>query len=263
MKNMEYTVNQKKRRIARAAESARIARRAYDLILREILDGRLAPGTRLIEGHLARRLGISRTPLREALFLLQQGRFVESQFNCGFSVKSLSEREARELYQMVAALEREALREGLPLVKLDMPLLQKANNALLRASRDSLAAVEADRAFHLLLIGRSSNSLLLDTIRSLHRVLLRYEILYMSDRSLVCESVRQHASILASIEQEQLDEALNALGRNYALGMQAVVNRLRNSVPAAAADHNAVNSRRTESRLGQVRQTNRHRPGVE
>jgi hypothetical protein len=49
----------------------------------------------------------------------------------------------------------------------------------------------------------------------------------MSDTSLVCESVRQHASILASIEEERLDAALNALSRNYELGMQAVVNRLR------------------------------------
>jgi DNA-binding GntR family transcriptional regulator len=69
--------------------------------------------------------------------------------------------------------------------------------------------------------------LLLHTIRNLHRILFRYEILYMSDASLVAESVRQHASILASIEKERPDAALDALSRNYELGMQAVVNRLR------------------------------------
>jgi DNA-binding GntR family transcriptional regulator len=177
--------------------------------------------------HLAKRFGISRTPLRETLFLLQQNGYVESEFNRGFSVKPLSEREAREVYQVVAALEREGLREGLPLIKLDLPRLKKANTALLRASKDTRAAVEADRAFHRLLVGRSSNSLLLRTIRNLHRILFRYEILYMSDTSLVGESVRQHASILASIEEERLDAALDALSRNYELGMQAVVNRLR------------------------------------
>ncbi len=224
---MVYRLKQGKPTIAHVAETARIAKRAYDLILGEILDGRLAPGTRLIEAHLAKRFGVSRTPLRETLFLLQQKGFVESEFNCGFSVKPLSEREARELYPMVAALEREGLREGLPLIKLDLPMLQKANTALLKASRDAFAAVEADRAFHLLLVGRSSNSLLLRTIRNLHRILFRYEILYMSDTSLVCESVRQHASILASIEEERLDAAMNALSRNYEVGMQAVINRLR------------------------------------
>ena len=222
---MAYTIK-RKATIAHVAD-ARKAKRTYDAILGEILDGRLAPGTRLIEARLAKRFGISRTPLRETLFLLQQKGFVESQFNCGFSVKPLSEREAREVYPMLAALEREGLREGLPLIKLDLPRLQKANVALLRASQDARAAVEADRAFHLLLVGRSSNSLLLRTIRNLHRILFRYEILYMSDKSLVRESVRQHASILASIEEERLDAALNALTRNYELGMQAVVNRLR------------------------------------
>jgi DNA-binding GntR family transcriptional regulator len=224
---MVYKRNQGRSAIAHVAETARIAKRAYDSILGEILDGRLAPGTRLIEAHLAKRFGISRTPLRETLFLLQQKGFVESEFNCGFSVKPLSEREAREVYPMVAALEREGLREGLPLIKLDLPMLQKANTALLRASKDARTAVEADRAFHLLLVGRSSNSLLLRTIRNLYTILFRYEILYMSDTSLVCESVRQHASILAAIEEERLDAALDALSRNYELGMQAVVHRLR------------------------------------
>lgn len=223
---MVYKTKDRKPTMAHVGGTARIAKRAYDSILNEILDGRLAPGARLIEAHLAKRFGISRTPLRETLFLLQQKGFVESEFNCGFSVKPLSEREAREVYPMVAALEREGLREGLPLIKLDLPALQKANTALLRASQDALAAVEADRAFHLLLVGRSSNSLLLRTIRNLHRILFRYEILYMSDTSLVCESVRQHASILASIETERPDAALNALSRNYELGMQAVINRL-------------------------------------
>jgi DNA-binding GntR family transcriptional regulator len=224
---MVYKLNQRSPATAHVAETARIAKRAYDLILGEILDGRLAPGTRLIEAQLAKRFGISRTPLRETLFLLQQKGFVESEFNCGFSVKPLSEREAREVYPMVAALEREGLRESLPLVKLDLPTLQKANTTLLRASKDALAAVEADRAFHLLLIGRSSNSLLLRTIRNLHRILFRYEILYMSDSSLVSESVRQHVSIIESIAEERLDAALDALSRNYELGMQAVVNCLR------------------------------------
>jgi DNA-binding GntR family transcriptional regulator len=224
---MVYKSKQRKPTIAHVSETARIAKRAYDLILGEILDGRLAPGTRLIEAHLAKRFGISRTPLRETLFLLQQKGFVESEFNRGFSVKPLSEREAREVYPMLAALEREGLREGLPLIKLDLPMLQRANTALLKASQDALAAVRADYAFHLLLVGRSSNSLLLRTIRNLHRILFRYEILYTSDASLVRESVRQHASILASIEEGRLDAALNALSRNYELGMQALVNRLR------------------------------------
>jgi DNA-binding GntR family transcriptional regulator len=224
---MVYKTPKTKPTTRRVAETARVAKRAHDLILGEILDGRLAPGTRLIEAHLAKRFGISRTPLRETLFLLQQKGFVESQFNCGFSVKPLTEREAREVYPMVSALEREGLREGLPLIKLDLPMLQKANTALLRASHDAFAAVEADRAFHLLLVGRSSNSLLLKTIRNLHRILFRYEILYMSDSSLVSESVKQHASIVAAIEKERLDVALEALSRNYELGMQAVVNRLR------------------------------------
>lgn len=223
---MVYKTKSQKPRVAHVAETARIAKRAYDLILSEILDGRLAPGTRLIEAHLAKRFGISRTPLRETLFLLQQNGYVESEFNRGFSVKLLSEREAREVYPMVAALEREGLREGLPLIKFDLPMLQKANTALLKASKDARAAVEADRAFHLMLVGRSSNSLLLRTIRNLHRILFRYEILYMSDTSLVCESVRQHASIIASIEEDRLDAALDALSSNYQLGMQAVVNRL-------------------------------------
>ena len=90
--------------------------RAYDAVLEGILDGRLPAGTRLVEASLSRELSLSRTPLREALFLLQREGFVETQLRRGFSVRPLSERGAREIYTIVANLEILAVHESWPQV---------------------------------------------------------------------------------------------------------------------------------------------------
>ena len=71
-------------------------------IVRErIVEGELAPGTRIKESRLAEELGTSRTPLREALINLEQEGFVRSELAHGFSVEPLSGREMRETYPIL------------------------------------------------------------------------------------------------------------------------------------------------------------------
>ena len=207
-------------------QTTRGRNRAYDLILSDILRGKLSPGDRLVEASLAERIGVSRTPLREALFQLEQEGFVRSELRRGFSVKPLSEREAREVFPIVGALEGLALVQSGILAKSSLSKLREANKVLLACRGGPRKAFQADHRFHQLLLSHCSNSHLLALIGNLHKILLRYEHLYMSDQGLIGVSVEQHNRILQDIAEGNIPTARQALEFNYQTGMDAVLSKI-------------------------------------
>jgi DNA-binding GntR family transcriptional regulator len=85
---------------------------ATELIRQAIIDGRLNPGQRLKEEELARELGISRTPVREALLMLQAEGLVDATPNRGATVHSYSAEDLDDLYKLRAELEGYATRRA-------------------------------------------------------------------------------------------------------------------------------------------------------
>ena len=123
----------------------------------EIVSGAVAPGERLVEEQLTRRLGISRAPLREALRLLGQQGLVEHLPRRGVRVVSLSSRDIDELFSLRDVLERYALQcalghGGVP----DADGLSAARAAVERMERaaggEAAEQAAAHQAFHLTLV---------------------------------------------------------------------------------------------------------------
>ncbi|HEX5258736.1 MAG TPA: GntR family transcriptional regulator [Sphingomicrobium sp.] len=201
--------------------------RIYEILLRQIVEGVLGPGTRLVQGRLAERLGVSRTPVREALFRLHQEGFVLTTAGRGFSVRPLDEEEARELFPILSALEGLALSLAGPLLALDVEALREANRALAPLGRKPLEAIEADTAFHQLLLRRCPNRSLLEMVDGVRRRLLRYEYVYMADETLIDVSIAQHEAIIDRISRCDFDGAAKALDTNYESGKALVLSKLR------------------------------------
>jgi len=195
---------------------------AYDVLLREIMTGALPPGTPLRESRLSSALGISRTPLREALFRLEREGLVFSDLDKGYAVKPLTEREIREIYPIIPALEAVAVRESATLVISVLPILERINKQLAKA-RNSDDAIVLDTKWHNALISKCSNGVLLSMIASLRRRIFRYERVYMSDTATVASSVKQHADIIASLGSGNIEAAIKVLHLNYELSMETVV----------------------------------------
>jgi DNA-binding GntR family transcriptional regulator len=200
--------------------------RIYRLLLGEIVEGAIEPGARLVESKLAERLGVSRTPVREALFRLHQEGFVLTSAGRGFSVTPLDEKEARELFPILSSLEGLALSMAAPLVILDLEALRSANQALAPLARRPWDAIEADTAFHELLLRRCPNMNLLDMIDSVRRRLLRYEFVYMADETLIDVSIAQHEAIIENISRSDFNAAAKALDTNYESGKALVLSKL-------------------------------------
>lgn len=198
---------------------------AYEAVLARVVRGALAPGARINESRLAAELGVSRTPLREALFRLEREGFVRSHLARGFFVAPLTGREARETYPVLWTLEVLALRESGDAASLVVAELELHNAALASAASPD-AAREADAAWHATLLSRCPNRRLLGMIRDLRRTVERYERIFMTDPALVRVSVRQHAEVQAALASGQVEAAAPVLAENWRYGMHALLLKL-------------------------------------
>ena len=214
---MRTAANQRKR--ARPQE-------VYEQLRALIIDGRLAPGTRLVETDVASRLGVSRTPVRGALQRLQQeGYVVDSPTlqQTRPTVAPLTSEDAHELFLLVGALEglaafRAALGAAAERVALatDLTEINDAFRAAAEASRPDHARIfELDERFHRCYMKAAG-----PRVRSLHDTVKpqaeRYERLYVSMlTSELHTSVAEHRAIVKAIRSGNAPAAQAAVETNW------------------------------------------------
>lgn len=153
---------------------------AYRTVRAAILHGELAPGASFSQVQLAAQLGVSRTPLREALRLLQNEGLVQADYNRRVRVAPLSVEDLEQLYTMRIALEPLAV--GMSVSRLTAPELASLDDALEEinragTARDLAAGREAHRRFHFTLFCHVGDRLRLE-VESLWEYAERYRIQY-------------------------------------------------------------------------------------
>lgn len=132
----------------------------------EILNGTSAPGALLAESAVAKRLGVSRVPVREALFALEREGLVEFSATGRAFVKDLTPQDFEELFVLRLALEPLASRLAAPALKTDVSKLEK-NLAATRRARSVQEVTLLDLEFHQIILEASGNARLLKLWRSL------------------------------------------------------------------------------------------------
>jgi DNA-binding GntR family transcriptional regulator len=150
--------------------SAGATARAADAVRRMITSGALAPGSHVIESRIAAELGLSRSPLREALRVLEQEGLLSSVPNHGVTVTELGAQDIYEIYTLRRTLEEMAVRIGVPVaVPARLERLEDAFTVMLDNARrgDDASAAEDSHRFHLALIGLAGHSRLEHAYRSL------------------------------------------------------------------------------------------------
>lgn len=191
-----------------------------------IVDGRVAEASRINEVHLAARLGVSRTPLREALARLAQEGALSNVPRIGWFVRPLSLEEFEQVYPIRSYLDPEALRlAGLP----GTARLQRleALNARIADETDADAIIALDDEWHLELVADCPNKVLLDLIGQFIRRTRRYEIALMRERRNVDVATRNHRQIMAALARRDLDAACLALRHNLETGFEPIAAWLR------------------------------------
>ena len=186
-----------------------------------IVDGEIAAGSRINEVHLARDLGVSRTPLREAIARLLREDTLVAVPRVGAFVKPLTVEEFDQIYGIRNLLDPEALRlAGVPSDQ-QLRRLERIN-AKIEAARDPDAIIDLDDQWHLLLIEHCPNKVLLDLIRDFMRRTRRYELALMRERQQVDVATDTHAQIIAALREGNVDRAAAVLKRNMEEGSEPI-----------------------------------------
>jgi DNA-binding GntR family transcriptional regulator len=184
---------------------------AYSKLLEEIRSGKLLPGDRLRETEVAERLGVSRTPVREAIRQLEADGLVEHIPRLGASVRRLEYAEVMELYDMRAVLEGTAARLAARAAS-DVELDElEALNADLAATGSGPEAARLNRIFHETLLDAAKNRFLTKSMQSLQKAMMILGPTNLSSAERAREADAEHRRILAALKARDADEAEQAM----------------------------------------------------
>ncbi|MGW0808910.1 GntR family transcriptional regulator [Nonomuraea sp. NPDC002799] len=203
-----------------------------DDILDRLLKGKYPVGSRINEVHLATEIGVSRTPLREALASLAQEGILDARPNRGYYVSTLSEKDVREAYPIIANLEVFAMKlSDLGELAERAPQLIELAEQMMPAG-DARDTQRADDEWHACLLASCPNGRLLDMIQDSKRVIHRYEHAYLGDPDTARESVLQHKRIAAALAEQDLATAIRELESNWTTSMHRLLARINGSPDA-------------------------------
>ncbi len=186
-----------------AASAKTLVDRVYHEIQHRILHNVWPTGHQALEQELALELGVSRTPVREALIRLQRDGLVKVVPRHGMRVLPISVVDVQEIYQILTSLE--ALAVELAAARKPSP---KEMKALERAAQDMLEAQEAadlkawaraDERFHFHLVELSGNRILVEVVDNFWGRAQRARLTLLSMRKITATSTRDHAKLLAAI----------------------------------------------------------------
>jgi DNA-binding GntR family transcriptional regulator len=205
--------------------------RAYQEIRRRILDNHYAPAHQVLELELAADLGMSRTPVREALVRLQNERFVQIIPRHGMRVVPLSIQDLREVYEVLTALELTAI-ERLAKSKLDAKSIHDIDSALDDMDRalkqqDIDAWVKADERFHRTLVLLSGNTRLAAVADTLWEQGHRARMTTVRLRTSLDLSNREHRAVARAIRRSDAREACAVHAKHRARATDEIIRLLQ------------------------------------
>jgi DNA-binding GntR family transcriptional regulator len=214
------------------------AQRAYAALRVRILEGALPPGAMILEGELAAALGVSRTPVRQALIRLADEGLIELRPRHGMRVRPISADEMREIYDVLTALEAAAARlcaeQGVPPAGLDgLDQAVAAMDAALAAG-DLRGWAEADAAFHRRLVAASGNRRLAATVSGFSDLAHRARMATLRLRPVPSASNQDHRAVVAAIRARDPGRA-EAIHRAHRQQAGDLLARLLADLPSGGA----------------------------
>ncbi len=207
-----------------AIERRNLRSQVRDELLARMRTGLVQPGEGINEVQLATELGVSRTPLREALIALESEGQIESENGKGFRFVPLSAQEFEDLAPVMAALESLAL-ELSPLDELrpiGVRLTALAAEFDQEVAQHSLVVTKDDE-WHGIMLSACPNRRLLDVIESVRGAFHRYESLLVPNDVMIERVAAEHADIAERLAAGDVPGAIVALKANWMNGMRRIV----------------------------------------
>ena len=182
----------------------------YDQLKRQILTGKISPGTRMMEISLADEMGVSRTPVREAIRKLEKEGLVTIEPRRGAYASNISVIDVidtlevrEELEGFAAALAAERITNA----EIDEMVAMTEKYAEAVTANDTEQIIHYDEMFHKAIVKASRNKTLIKISETVQELVLRFRYVYYDDFSRYENMPREHREIIAAIRKGSADEA--------------------------------------------------------
>ena len=186
----------------------------FNTLRQAILKGELEPGERLMEIQLAERLGVSRTPIREAIRKLELEGLVLMIPRKGAEVAKISARSLRDVLEVRRALEELAIELACQRrTEEDLGELQKAQDEFKKAiaDGDAMRIAETDEHYHDVIYSGTQNAKLIQMLNNLREQMYRYRLEYIKDADKRKILILEHERVLKAIRDRKVAEAKEAM----------------------------------------------------
>jgi DNA-binding GntR family transcriptional regulator len=192
----------------------------YQAVLTRIHRGDLPPTKKVRDTDIAAQLGVSRTPVREALLRLAREGVLDADMGRGFSVRPLDASEMRETGTILSFLEQLALQLSDPLPPARLARLGEIDREVGNTRGDVDRCIDLDEEWHRTLMEGCPNARLRSMLSTLWQVPRRYMRAYLSDAGRVSLSTQHHARIVEALRREDRSAAIQSLSHHWQRGIQ-------------------------------------------
>ncbi len=202
----------------------------FNTLRQAILTGELKPGERLMEIHLANRLGVSRTPIREAIRKLELEGLVTMIPRRGAEVAQITEKSMKDVLEVRRTLD--ALSAELACERISKEEEEALKQACLNfeaavKTKDTKAIAKADVAIHDIIAAATGNQRLIQLINNLAEQMYRYRFEYIKDASQHERIIEEHRIIYESIVKKDKEAAAEMAKTHIDNQEKAVIARIR------------------------------------
>ena len=202
----------------------------FNTLRQAILRGELKPGERLMEIQLANKLGVSRTPIREAIRKLELEGLVLMIPRKGAEVAQITEKSLRDVLEVRRALEELAVQ--LACDRMTAKGLEELKQAAeefeaVLVNNDITVVAEADVAFHDVIYMATDNQKLISLLNNFREQMYRYRVEYLKQKERYAQILQEHNDIVAAIEKGEKHRATEVTCRHIDNQVQTVSDTLR------------------------------------
>lgn len=202
----------------------------FNTLRQAILRGELKPGERLMEIQLANKLGVSRTPIREAIRKLELEGLVLMVPRKGAEVADITEKSLRDVLEVRKALEELAVQ--ITCDKITGEQIRELEGAAkefekILKSSDVTEIAEADVHFHDIIYKATDNQRLIQLLNNLGEQMYRYRVEYLKNPEAYPQLVAEHEEIIRHIERKEKEKATEIVCKHIDNQVEAVIDVIR------------------------------------
>ena len=202
----------------------------FNTLRQAILRGELKPGERLMEIQLANKLGVSRTPIREAIRTLELEGLVLMIPSKGAEVAEITEKSLRDVLEVRRALEELSVQLACEkITKEEIRELERVAKEFQQVvkSSDITEIAEVDVRFHDIIYTATDNQKLIQLLNNLREQMYRYRVEYLKRDGVFPQLIAEHEAIIRHIENNEKEKATEVMCRHIDNQVETVIDVIR------------------------------------